>query len=230
MKTVHKYSDFPVGINTSELMRLLAYKSAAEPEGQLKSLISEVVQEAERLARPRAVFALFGKTDLPPESFLGSLFDAETHERTGERKSPRKPIFEVALSICTIGNPLEDAVAEHSGSGEMTRALILDAAGSVLAEAACDYANGKICAIAAERSLYTAPRISPGYGKWRIEEQEMIFGLLPASSIGVSLTKSFMMVPRKSVSFAVTLLAERPTEARLSRCAVCGRQDCEYRQ
>ncbi|MBN1505061.1 MAG: hypothetical protein JW952_08385 [Candidatus Eisenbacteria bacterium] len=154
-------------------------------------------------------------------------------EITGGTRRPKPsipPALEVALSVCTIGAPLEERVSEYSSAGELTRSLILDAAGSVLTEAVCDYANEKICGRAVGRSLYTTRRVSPGYGRWKIEEQKVIFQLLPADSIGVTLTKSYMMIPRKSVSFAVRLTAERPTGQFGSPCATCGREGCEFRR
>ena len=78
--------------------------------------------------------------------------------------------------------------------------------------------------------LYAAPRISPGYGRWSVEEQDIIFKLLPADSIGVSLTKSYMMVPRKSVSFAVRFTGEKPNDDSLSPCVRCRRKECAFRR
>ena len=248
MSRVERLSDFSVSVVQTDLLRLVGYKTEQEPDDKLRALIAEAVTEAEKLARPQAVFALFERKDVPEASHLSTFFvaphgagAASTAGATGPAAvagarvagSPGTsipPAEEVALSVCTIGPLLEEKVSEYSSAGELTRGLILDAAGSVLAEAVCDYANEKICAEAAGRSLYTTCRVSPGYGRWKIEEQKVLFGLMPADSIGVTLTKSFMMIPRKSVSFAVRLTRERPTGRPGSPCALCGREDCEFRR
>ncbi len=240
-------TSFSVSVAQADLLRLVGYKTEQEPDDKLRALIAEATEEAEKLARPQAVFRLFEKSDVPEAAHLHTFFagpeaagagtavgraagGSTGGSAAGSRGLPIPPAQEVAVSICTIGSPLEDRVSEYSTAGELTRGLILDAAGSVLAEAVCDYANEKICVEAARRSLYTTCRVSPGYGRWKIEEQKVVFDLLPGDSIGVSLTKSFMMIPRKSVSFAVRLTRERPTGQPGSACALCGREDCEFRR
>lgn len=253
MSQVQHLTGFSVSVAQADLLRLVGYKTEQEPDDKLRALIAEAVEEAEKLVRPQALFALFERQDVPESSHLHTFFagpeaggggasDAGTisagtasvrpasGSAPGSRGVPIPPAQEVALSICTIGPLLEDRVSEYSSAGELTRGLILDAAGSVLAEAVCDYANEKVCAEAARRSLHTTCRVSPGYGRWKIEEQKVVFELLPADPIGVSLTKSFMMIPRKSVSFAVRLTRERPTGQPGSPCALCGREDCEFRR
>jgi len=212
---IERLSDFSVSVVHADLLRLVGYKTEREPDDKLRALIAEVTTEAEQLATPLATLGLFEEKDVPAGTHLSSFFGA----------SP-----EVALSICTIGPHLEERVSGYSSEGELTRALILDAAGSVLAEAVCDYANEKVCAEAVRRSLHATCRVSPGYGMWKIEEQKVVFDLLPADTVGVTLTKSFMMIPRKSVSFAVRLTRERPIGQPSSPCALCGRKDCGFRR
>ncbi len=233
---MERLSDFSVSVAQADLLRLVGYKTEQEPDDKLRALIAEATAEAEKLSRPQAMLGLFEQKDVPEGAHLHTFFGGTRDTRVtavgaaGSRGASIPAALEIALSICTIGPALEERVSEYSAAGELTRGLILDAAGSVLAEAVCDYANERICAEAAGRSLHTTCRVSPGYGRWRIEEQKVVFDLLPADSIGVTLTKSFMMIPRKSVSFAVQLTTERPHGQPSSPCAICGREDCEFRR
>jgi hypothetical protein len=255
---VRELSGFSLSVDAAELMRLAGYGTRAgtpgerrlatvetpesqafrAPEGQLKALMAEVTSEAEELARPRAVYSLFESNDIPKNTFLHSFFAPNeiqdkvggTNKKVTPAAAAGPPATALVLALCTIGPLLEERVTEYSASGKLSRGLILDLAGSVLAEAACDYVNQEICSEASRLSLFPACRTSPGYGKWRIEEQEVIFRLLPGSSIGVTLTSSFMMIPRKSVSFAVSFLEERPSGEPSSPCSHCNRQDCEFRR
>jgi hypothetical protein len=245
MEKVHRYTDFSVRVDPEELPRYLGYRRDRRPNAELAELLKEMTAEAEALARPAAILSLFdsenvpGQEQLPRKSFLYSLLSAPPAKYEGEREARKAAkaagessdsTARVALSICTIGPELEAKVSEYSASGALARALILDAAGSSLAEAVCDFANGKICEMAVAEPLYAAPRISPGYGRWSVEEQDIMFTLLPADSIGVFLTKSYMMVPRKSVSFAVKLTEEKPNDDALSPCVRCRRKECEFRR
>ena len=111
----------------------------------------------------------------------------------------------------------------------MLRAVVLDAAGSVAAEAAAEYMDRAIQERAAAEGLRTSCRASPGYGDWDVREQKALFGLVPAGRIGVRLSESGMMIPRKSVSFAIHI-DENPTRMRSENsCRNCDREDCPYR-
>ena len=219
-----RHADFRVSADPNEVLRLLGYRRNKKPNGALAELVQESEREAETLVRPSGVFSLFEMESFPKGSFLSGMF------------ADKSPAIKIALAVCTIGPKLEEIVSNYSSSGQLTRALIIDAAGSSLTEAACDFVNEKICQRAVELSLHPAARISPGYGHWKIEEQGIIFELLPTDSIGVSLTDSYVMIPRKSVSFAVKLLREPPPDSHLtpgekmSACKGCGRKNCQFRR
>ena len=97
------------------------------------------------------------------------------------------------------------------------------------AETAADALNTIICAEAQASGYGVRSRISPGYGSWDVSGQQALFGLLPGEEVGVNLTAGMMMVPRKSVSFAVRLGAEAPRRPQ-RRCERCGMKSCSYRK
>lgn len=69
-------------------------------------------------------------------------------------------------------------------------------------------------------------RFSPGYCDWGLEEQALIFKVLDASSIGVSLSPHFVMSPAKSVSAIAAVADEVPFPAPRAFC----RRDCPHRR
>lgn len=219
MEEFYRHTDFSVSADHDDVLRLLGYRRNKKPNSGLAKLVEESKREAEGLARPSGLFSVFERESFPGGSFLSAFFEEND-----------LPASKIALAVCTIGPLLEESVSRYSDSGQLTRALVIDATGSSLTESVCDFVNEKICRMAAERSLFTAPRISPGYGRWKIEEQAIVFGLLPADSIGVSLTESYVMIPRKSVSFAVKLLGEKPPDRSTSTCKRCGKKDCQFRR
>lgn len=81
------------------------------------------------------------------------------------------------------------------------------------------------------QSKYALAKIafmSPGsLADWPVQEQRPLFGLLGdvETAIGVQLTKSFLMLPIKSVSGIYF-----PTEATFLSCQLCSRQRCESRK
>ena len=141
-----------------------------------------------------------------------------------------EPGEQVALGVCTIGPALEDASTERAGRGRLLDALVFDAIGSAAAEAAADALNLVVCEAATARGLEATPRVSPGYGGWDTICQARLLALLPATALGLRLTSGSMMVPRKSVSFAVSLAAPGKPQAHPGeKCARCGLLHCRHR-
>lgn len=80
-----------------------------------------------------------------------------------------------------------------------SKSVFLDAMGSAATEDFCDYLNEKL---AKEHQL--KPRFSCGYGDFKIENQKLILDFLDAyRKIGITLSESFMMTPKKTVTAVV---------------------------
>ncbi|MGD1049334.1 MAG: vitamin B12 dependent-methionine synthase activation domain-containing protein [Candidatus Krumholzibacteriaceae bacterium] len=135
----------------------------------------------------------------------------------------------MAVCVSTIGPALEAEVTRLAGAGELLKAVVLDSIGSVAAEAVAEYIDRTIAAEAAREGLKTSCRASPGYGDWDVRGQAAIFRLLPAERIGVLLSETFMMAPRKSISFAMHVAGEPEKLRSENSCGNCGRTDCLYR-
>ena len=80
-------------------------------------------------------------------------------------------------------------------------------------------------------NLYLTGRYSPGYGDWPITVQPRIAALLDTPKrIGLYVTDTFLMLPRKSVT-AVMGLSDVPVTGKRAGCAHCAlREKCEYRK
>lgn len=203
---------FKIPIARREVLRLLG---AGGREDGLAETTRRMVEEAERLGRelaaPQGVYRILE----PPE--------------TG-RLGPLRDERQAGLAICTIGPELEQKVRQLMSTGYEPEGYVLDAVGSVAAEAAADVVNAKICHWAEAHGLQATPRFSPGYGDWSLEEQRQIFRLLPAGEVGMNLNPSCMMIPRKSVSFAVRFTEQTGPAPSGNPCERCGLVNCPFRK
>lgn len=221
-------TDFEIEILPSEVKRLLGHREepgavrdrgtpgveagrqGTDPAGRLEQAIDEAISRAGELLWTAGVYVVGTGDDLQGSSVFEGL----------ER---------VAYCVCTIGPALEEEVTRLSGGDELLRAVVLDSAGSVAAEAVAEYMDRRIQEEAARSGLKTSCRASPGYGDWDVREQAKLFRIVPADRIGVTLSESSMMMPRKSVSFAIHI-AERPERLRSENsCRNCDRMDCPYK-
>ncbi len=200
-----------IDVSRDEALRYLGASGGDTRPSRGAQRVDELWGEAGALLDPRGVW---------------TLVDRATAAGTGMPE----PGEQVAIAVCTIGPALEDAGAERAGRGRLLDALVFDAIGSAAAEAAADALNLLVCEAAAARRLDAAPRVSPGYGGWDTICQARLLALLPTSDIGIRLTSGSMMVPRKSVSFGISL--ELPGVGRAhsaEKCARCGLSHCRHR-
>ena len=100
----------------------------------------------------------------------------------------------------TIGPALEEKRNEYINEKETSRALMLDAIGSVAAEELAEITNQQIKTEAELVGSLTTMRFSPGYGNWPLNAQKDFLTWIGAQAIGIKLTPSFQMLPEKSVS------------------------------
>ena len=129
---------------------------------------------------------------------------------------------EVCLMAATIGFAPDRLAARASAAGQVSRAVMIQAAGAALIEAWCDQVNGIIREEAAARGKYLRPRFSPGYGDFSLQHQEALFRILDVQKrIGVTLTEHLLMMPSKSVT---ALIGLSETD---ERCAPAGCESCE---
>ena len=104
------------------------------------------------------------------------------------------------IFVASIGGELEAEVERRFKQGDKSGGLVLDTVGSEAAESLARRMQVIIVERAKREGFSATARFSPGYGDLHLCAQEPILELTKASHIGVSLTESFMLVPRKSVS------------------------------
>ena len=204
-------ADLTIRVDRSEVRRYLGYGRKGHPTEKIAGQLDACWHRAMPLLEPKGLFRI-----VKGEALEGAQMP--------------KPTDLVGVGLATIGPGLEDAVNAASDSGSLLDAVLLDAIGSAAAEAAAEALDALVCAEASKQGLFGARRISPGYGKWDVKAQPVLLGLLDPDRIGVRLTSGLMMIPRKSVSFAVCFLDE-PKKGKWvhQRCRECGHETCLYR-
>lgn len=134
-----------------------------------------------------------------------------------------------AAVLCVTLGAEFDGLMRATQVRDMARAAMLDALGSAMVEAACDQAETEISARLPGK--HRTDRFSPGYGDLPIQLQPEIIRVLDAQRrLGVTVTKSCMMIPQKTVT-AIAGLSDSPQRARIRGCAYCAmNQTCELRK
>ena len=137
----------------------------------------------------------------------------------------------LAFGLSTIGNHLEEKVAELFAKNEYPKAIALDAVGTVASKFLSNYVKSLVCQEAKEQKFQTTKYFNPGSGDWNINQQKIIFQIIPADKIGIKLTESYMMVPKKSLSWVIGIGKEIiiPSKGDDS-CKICLAENCQFRK
>lgn len=136
----------------------------------------------------------------------------------------------MAVLCATLGAAVDRDIrlAEHRS---MLGALALDAAAGDAIEKVCDAAEDEIRLQAGQAGHYVTGRYSPGYGDLPIALQPDILALCDAPRrIGLSVTATNILTPRKSVT-ALLGISAHPVTGRARGCGTCRLSaDCPYRK
>ncbi|MDO4741540.1 MAG: hypothetical protein Q4A66_12810 [Eubacteriales bacterium] len=108
-------------------------------------------------------------------------------------------------------------------------ALLLDAVLSAAIEAYCDQIESELRVRMKDEGLCLTDRFSPGYGDMPLGQSGEICEVLQASRrIGLTVSKSGIMIPRKSVT-AIMGVSRTPVKRRARGCAGCSaRKTCAF--
>ncbi len=204
----------PLSLGSGEILRFLGYPPDRRPTERIGARLEDLLVEARGLANGRGAHRLL-EPDQAEQVGLEPILDAR-----------------LVIGLVSAGDGIERRASELMAEGDSLGALILDAAGSAAAEEAADRLGAVIAG--ADGGGKTAPalscRISPGYGRWQLSSQVELFQHLPHEELGISLLPSMLMLPRKSISFAMWLGADARPLAGLSGCARCELASCRYRR
>ena len=212
----------------NEVIRYLGYRGSV-PDDSVRAEIGECIGDLQKEVTPRFVYEKFPlsvKTEQDGTPLL-CLGDLEIRSRDLARNLDG--CCGVYMMAVTLG-PGPDRLIRRASVGQMSRAVILQAAAAAMTETWCDRINERIRREAERGGLCTRPRYSPGYGDLPLDLQKDISRILNMpKEIGVSLTDTLLMTPSKSVT-ALIGVSDRPGESGGRGCGSCkASANCPYR-
>jgi len=135
-----------------------------------------------------------------------------------------------ALFVLTIGKHLEETAHRLSEDGLILQSAVLDAIGSSAAEKTAGSVQDEIKKVVAEDGYIISPRFSPGYCDWDIQQQRMIFRAIDGDPLGVQLTETCLMLPRKSISGVIGIGTPESNVQKYNPCKTCRKRNCTSRR
>lgn len=104
----------------------------------------------------------------------------------------------------TVGREIDGVIDRYQKAGRMTEAFSLDAAATAYIAKSSGTALTKLEARYLANGLQTTFNLGPGHSYWPgREDLRALFGLLQPEQIGLTLTDSNLMMPRKSIAMVM---------------------------
>ena len=135
-----------------------------------------------------------------------------------------------AIFCATVGNDIEALIRKWQLK-DLAFASMLDACASSAVESLCDSVENELKQEYGAQGLHLTDRFSPGYGDLPLSIQpDFCAALDTARKIGVSVSESGIMIPRKSVT-AIIGLSKFPQKHFNNGCQDCGlKAACKFRE
>jgi hypothetical protein len=221
--------DIPLSLNIKEVRRRQGLGGKAKVRPEIKSLILELLAglENEHLLEPAAAYERY-----PVTGMTGGQISLAGGKAV---HGPALPAFfpearELAIIVCTIGPRLEEQASDYTKNGQALRGMLLDGIGSAAVDKLIPEVTKLIAAGVAPLGYQLSSPVNPGMPGFALTEQRNIMELAGADKIGVSLTRSGILLPRKSVSMVIGI---GPRMTRWTQAEVCARCDlsesCPYK-
>lgn len=190
-----QFSRFDLPLN--KVLSRLGYASGkTNMDAKTQEIIGEEIEAAKKLFSPKQVIASDAIKLSGRKILLGPSLIIESPDIVKLLQG-----CSVAFGFAvTIGPALEARRDMYLKDKETTRALVLDAAGSVAVEELARITNNEVAADITKNGYGFTRRFSPGYGDWALSGQKEFLSWLGAEQIGIKLNDNFQMIPEKSVS------------------------------
>ena len=188
-------------VNRQEIKRYLGMMHGTEDteEASVSSVIESCLEELYEKVRPSHVFRTFplmlkeeGEIDLTAFTIHSKNLSKNLSGCT-----------EVILFAATLGMEA-DLLIKRYEKIQMSRSVIMQAAGAAMIEAYCDEINEGFRKAYLDNGARLHPRFSPGYGDLSLEVQKLFLSVLEMDKrLGIRLTEGLLMVPTKSVTAVI---------------------------
>lgn len=204
------------GIPVRETLHFLGWRGTPV-DGTILADIREMTELALRELQPRVV-------TLRRRILMGGTLEGTSLTPQGSAvRAMLSPCAEAVLMAGTLGAQSERLLLRMQAQ-DASRALLLDAVLSAGIEAVMDAQEDALRSQIEKEGLYLTDRFSPGYGDMPMAQTREICEVLGTQRrIGLTLSQSGIMIPRKSVT-AILGISGTPVKRRPGGCTACERR------
>ncbi len=209
-----------LSVPRTEIYRYMASKGDESSE----ALIDEFFAAAMKAIAPKASFVRLEFQESNDEIYVGDIC-----LRSKSLSRHLCGCGELIVLSLTLGHALDRLIARYS-SLRPSAAFCINAIGSAAIESYADMLCRSFADELYKEGMHLTPRFSAGYGDLPLSVQGDMLNLSDAARrVGISLNKSLVMSPSKSVT-ALIGISKCEIHAKSKGCLSCGKPDCIYRR
>ena len=223
-----------ISIDKKEVLKYLQYKSDVIDE-ETDRLVDACILELKDISELKYVYRIFNISKENINNKAAVNFEDEIIIESQDLTKLFRNCNKIALIATTLGLAVERRIKYYSLSN-LSKGIIFDACADTYIEALCDYVESKIEALAKIEGAGITFRYSAGYGDVSISHQKDLVNSLNAGKlIGLTVSQSSMLIPRKSVTafigFDETIKTTTSNNSTDNSCSTCKLyNDCNYRK
>lgn len=212
-------------INRQEVLKYLGYKGGNIDE-KTELDIEKISEKVIRISLPSITFKVMDIDRVNGFALKGTNFVPEGEDI----KEMLRYCERCIIMAATLGMDIEKELRTKQVS-DMYSAVIMDSCASAAIENVCDNFQTMLEQTYMPQGLFITDRFSPGYGDMPFYQQKELCALLQTEkTIGVSLSSSGIMIPRKTVT-AIMGISNVMPKKRFSGCENCSMfENCDYRR
>lgn len=216
-----------ISIDREEVLRYLEYKGQ-DIDNNLVEIIEECRNIAKDRINPRYTFRVYSIK----QKYKGIIELEGTNLilESNDLYEILKDCNECILMAATLGINIEKDIKKYSCT-ELTKGIIIDSCATTAIEEVCDIVQNEIENNILKNGQYLTFRYSPGYGDLSIEKNTEILTILNGQKeIGLTITNSGIMIPRKSV-IAIIGITDKKVEQDKTSCSTCkNKSKCKFKK
>lgn len=220
-----------IEIDEREVLRYLQYKDQ-DIESNLLDKIKQCIKKTKEIINPRFICRKYEikKTKFYNKKNEVYLEGSNLILQSNDVYNLLLECDECILMSVTLGLEVEREIRKLTYT-DLTRGIIIDACTTTAIEEVCDIVQAKIAQKLLKEDKYITSRYSPGYGDLSIEKNLDINNLLNSQKeIGLTVTDSGIMIPRKSVVALIGVSHKEISNTKKS-CENCNnRYNCDYKK
>ena len=221
-------NDEKIEISFNEVLRYTGYNEKLhELTDDMKTSIENSIKLVKSCIKPRmTVSNIINIEEADDHILCGGVLKLEG----SDIKAHLEHCCGIMIMGVTLGNEV-DTLIRRTEILNMSEAVILDAACNVAIEEFSQICEEKIRKQIRLDNKYLTMRYSPGYGDFPIDIQDELVKIIDGPrKIGLSVTSSHIMIPRKSIT-SVMGVADIDVKGKMAGCGHCVMKNkCIYRK